>query len=219
MQLLSACGHQPATAAPAIQAPVPAPVGNAHVPDPDEINALLDAGAAALERGQLMSPAHGSALSSFDTALALDPGNLEARRGLERVVEQYLQMASEATENHHFARARSMLDRARIVDPEHPGIGPVKSRLRLLTEADRRRLRIDRRQLRDRNPALRRALAELGASARDPECRAEIRVPSDAHGRWVYQQMSTAPGDRRIRAQIHIGAPPQVELLCFRQNP
>lgn len=181
----------------------------------DRINELLDAGAFAFERGQLMTPARGSALSAYDAVLAMDPDNLEARRGLELMVERYLQLASEATENKQYARARSMLDRARVVDRQHPGITPVETRLRLLTEADRHRLRIDRRQLRDRSPALGHALADMGKRARDPNCRAEIRVPSDASGRWVYEQMNTAPGDRRIRAQIHIGAPAQVELLCF----
>ena len=40
-----------------------------------------------------------------------------------------------------------------------------------------------------------------------------IRARSDAEGRWIYQQMADSPGDRRIRAELTLGAPPGVDLL------
>ncbi len=49
--------------------------------------------------------------------------------------------------------------------------------------------------------------------------RIEIRAPSDAAGRWMYQQLndtgnSMATG-ARLRGSLIIGSPPQVELVVF----
>ena len=32
-------------------------------------------------------------------------------------------------------------------------------------------------------------------------------------GRWIYEQMNKAPGERRIRASLQIGVPPKVTVL------
>ena len=40
-----------------------------------------------------------------------------------------------------------------------------------------------------------------------------VKTTSDAEGRWMYQQMREAPGERRIRAELTIGSPPSVELI------
>jgi hypothetical protein len=80
------------------------------------------------------------------------------------------------------------------------------------------RLPVAGSQLRDRSDPLARSLAELGSRARNGNCLAIIRSPSDASGRWIYQQMSRAPGTARIRADIEIGSPPMVELLCFEND-
>ena len=46
-----------------------------------------------------------------------------------------------------------------------------------------------------------------------------IRARNDAEGRWIYQQMADAPGDRRIRAELTFGAPPGVDLLQLGADP
>jgi len=187
-------------------------------PDPAELLALLDAAEAAMQREQFTYPAQDSALGLFDRVLAMDPDNAEAQRGLERIVEHYLQEAEAAARRNQLARAQSMLDRARIVDVDHPGVEPAAIQIRLLANARRNRLILDRAQLRDRAADLAGSLKTLGIKARDPECRATIRVRNDSEGRWVYQQLNLAPGDARIRAEIQIGSPPLVELVCFQSG-
>jgi len=186
--------------------------------DVEEVTALLDQAEAAMQRDHLTYPAQGSALGLFDTVLAIDPDNAEAQRGLERIVEYYLGMAEEAAQHNQLARARSMLDRARIVDADHPAFEPIEIQIRLLANARRNRLILDRDQLKNRSGALSQPLKNLGSRARTANCRAVIRVRNDSEGRWVYQQMNLAPGDARIRAQIQIGSPPVVDLLCFSEG-
>ncbi len=184
----------------------------------EEIDALLRQAQDAMDRGQYINPARGSALGLYDRVLALDPQNVKARRGLELIAQYYLDLASAAARRRQLTKAQSMVDWARIVDADHPGIAAAQAQIRLLAEARRVRLPVERRQLRDRSDALVRSLAELGSRARQESCLAIIRSPSDASGRWMYQQMSQAPGDARIRADIEIGSPPMVELLCFEDD-
>ena len=185
--------------------------------DEAQIAKLLAKANEALAADHLTYPATGSALTLFDTVRAIDPKNSAAQRGLERIVERYVQMAEQALDRNQLHRGRSMLDRARIVDSDHPAIAPSERRLELLQSARRTRLRIDGDALRAKTPQLRRALAEIGAAARQAGCRATIRVSNDADGRWIYQNMSGGPDTQRVRAAVQIGAPAQVEVLCFDQ--
>jgi hypothetical protein len=184
-----------------------------------EVERLLASAERAIELDHLSYPSEGSALALYDRVMILDPGNDEARRGLERVVERYLEMALTYSEQRRFPQADAMLDRARLVDPAHPGIGPTQAQIRMLNDADRRVINLDGNRLRDQDPALAETLRQAGVASRGAGCRAQITARSDSEGRWIYQQMSEGPGDIRIRAQLDIGSPPQVEVLCFPEAP
>lgn len=228
---LSGCtAWRPESAAPAKEEPPPKPPEPAedHVAAPDpapppgptpeerlEISRLLNDAARALATDHLTYPASGSALDLYDRVLILEPGNSEALRGLERIVERYLNLALTAAEQRRFESARAMLDRSRLVDPDHPGIAPAEAQIRLLSEANRRVIALDGALLRDRDPSVLGTLRAAGAASRVDGCRAEITARSDAEGRWMYQQMSEVQGQARIRAQLSIGSPPRIEVLCF----
>ena len=211
---ITGCQARPesSTPEPTIAASDPDPV------DAEEIFALLDAAEAAMQREQITYPAQGSALGHYDTVLALDPHNPYAERGLERIVEYYLEKAELAAQRNHPARARSMLERARMVDADHPAVHRTEIQINLLANAERKRLTLDKAQLARRSADLGQPLKTFGTQARVSNCRAIIRVQNDAEGRWVYQQMNSAPGEDRIRAQIQIGSPPLVELVCFHDG-
>jgi len=217
--VLGSCQTRPQAAA-----PTPLPAANSTpqqaqpAVDPAEIQALLDGAEAAMQRGQLTYPAQDSALVLFDRVLVMEPDNAEAQRGLERIAEHYLERAETAVQRNQLADARAMLEWARMVDANHPDLAITEARISLLANARRKRLPLDTTALRERSAELRQPLQVLGVQARDASCRATIRVRSDAEGRWVYQQMSLAPGDARIRAEIQIGSPPLVELVCFQDG-
>ena len=205
-------GCQTAPVAPAIEIPIepePVPV------EPPAFDELLERAELALTNDQLTYPETGSALVLFNEVLALDESNAVAKRGLERIVERYLELAERAAQRRQFARSRSMLTRARLVDPEHPAIEPTASQVQLLANARRDRLKLDKSLLSARSETLLQPLADLGEKARAEDCRTTITARTDAEGRWLYQQLNHAKGERRIRAQLQIGSPPQVEVLCF----
>lgn len=182
-------------------------------PDADAVALLLEAAADAFEHDRLITPPGDNAHDRLLAVLALDPDNPQATERLERIVERYLEFASRAAEQGHFARARSMLDRARIVQRDHPEIQPLEQRVILLAEAKRVRIELDRSAVAARDASASARLRNIGARAKMPNTRVTIVARSDAEGRWMYQQMREAPGERRIRAELTIGSPPSVELI------
>jgi hypothetical protein len=188
--------------------PAPAPG-----PDEEAVAVLLEAAAEAFENDRLITPHGDNAHDRLLAVLALDPDNPQATEGLERIVERFLEFASRAAERSHFARARSMLDRARMVQRDHPEIQPLAQRVTLLAEAKRIRIELDRRAVAARDASASARLRNIGTRAKMPNTRVTIVARSDAEGRWMYQQMREAPGERRIRAELTIGSPPSVELI------
>lgn len=198
---------------PDLPATVPPTVSLDREPDAETIAALLEAAAEAFEHNRLITPPGDNAYERLLAALALDPDNLQANEAVERIVERYLEFASRAAEQGYFARARSMLDRARIVQRDHPEIEPLEQRVALLAQAKRTRIELDRSAVAVRDASASARLRNIGARAKMPNTRVTIVARSDAEGRWMYQQMREAPGDRRIHAELTIGSPPSVELI------
>ena len=179
------------------------------------ILSLLDAADAAWRDKHLIYPAQGSAMTLYYEILQRSPGSAEALWGLERLVEHFLGLASVALERRQYTKAGAMISRARLVDPDNPNIEPMSVQLRLLENAHREKVTLDWRKLAERSSDLGPVLRRIGTLAKREGCRATISVSNDAEGRWVYQQMSRAPGDTRIRAQTRIASPAAVEVLCF----
>lgn len=187
-------------------------------PDPGETEAfldLIDTAERALADDRLLTPEDDSAYLYYQRASAMAPDHPAPRRGFERIVERYLQLAQLAMERQQWSQARFMLARAEYVDRSHTGIASVREQLALLANAERLILRLDRTALRERTSAIASELREFGRHARSDNARVSIRVPSDADGRWIYQQLSRSPGDKRIRGRIEIGLPPQVTVLLL----
>ncbi|MEM1229431.1 MAG: hypothetical protein AAGI15_02760 [Pseudomonadota bacterium] len=180
------------------------------------VEELVARGDAALASGHLDEPRANSAIDLYRRALAIDPNAMAARRGIEAVAERYLAQARRAAEYGAHDRAARQLATARRTDPKHPGLDPTGAYLSLLRESHRYELDMGRSELAARASSLGARLAAFGTRGREPACRTQIRAPRDADGRWIYQQLSRAPGSQRIRSQFELGAPPRVTVLCPR---
>ena len=101
--------------------------------DPVVLHELLDRADEAIANDHLTYPIEASAFAIYRQILALEPDQEDAMRGLEHIVELYIVLAMSALERNQFATARSMLSRARIIDPEHPSIEPTDEQIRLLS--------------------------------------------------------------------------------------
>ncbi|MDE0064091.1 MAG: hypothetical protein OXP09_16800 [Gammaproteobacteria bacterium] len=205
------------------EAPMPVPVPEPEPPaepapePPPDVEPLLEQARLAFEAHRLTTPEQNSAYSLYRDVLRLDPENDHARRGIEKIVERYVRFALEAVERRQFARARSMLARARLVDAGHPAIEPTAQQIKLVEAAERDRIRLDPAVLAGRSAALGARLRDLGLRAKSADCRVTINARSDAEGRWIYRQLNSASGAARVRARLAIASPPSVELVCLGQ--
>ena len=58
----------------------------------------------------------------------------------------------------------------------------------------------------------------LGARAKAEGMWVVIVAGNDLEGRWIYQQLRRAPGERRIRAELVMGGPPRVEFVRLAED-
>ena len=214
--LLVGCNNpapQPSPAPPA-NPPSAAPTPpKAPAIDLDKLDALLEKGDRAYKDGRLLTPIDDCAYDFYREALGVAPNHPAALHGLERIAERYVAMAEQAASKEQYAKARQMLDRARIVDPDLDSIATMQAQIRMRSAAERQHSNVDGNQLAARSADLSTQLKLLGSRAKAQDAWVTIRAPTDADGRWIYQQMAAGAGDRRIRAELTLGAPPAVDLL------
>jgi hypothetical protein len=176
---------------------------------------LLDAADKAIEADHLTYPLAGSAFAIYKEILAIDANQEDARRGLERIVEEYVALSTNALDRRQFASARSMLARARLINPSHPSIEPSAAQIRLIEEADRTTIQLKQADLSKETEELESTLRTLGRETDGKSCRFVITASNDGQGRWIYQRLSQDVESTRLRAQIKIRTPASVERLCF----
>ena len=209
---VAACQVEERATTPAPPRP-PEPVAPA--PPTERIDGLLDRAEAAFRDDRLLHPAADSALTHYLAVLELVPDQPDAVEGIERIVERFFERAQNAIRQQRWAAARSMLDRARLVDGDHPSLPSLYAQLQRLRDAERIHLDLSSNAVRERSAEAGDALARLGVRARQPNARVLIRAGNDVQGRWIYAQLNRAPGDRRIRAEMEIGWPPRVVVILF----
>ena len=187
--------------------------------DAAEVKRLVRSAQYALTDGLLIDPPERSALRYYERALEIDPGNVDARYGIESIVDQLVAQARAAAEQSDFAKARTILARAALIDAEHPAVRPAQNELNLLEHARRNVYRLDPAALAAGADSARSQLLAAGRSSRADGCRAIIYARNDAEGRTMYDVMSASSGTTRIRAELRIAAAPRVETLCFAGAP
>ncbi len=197
---------------------VPVPV-QALVNHQQQVRVLLDQANRAIRYDHLTGPAPGSAQELFLKVLVLDPQNEEALRGPEKIAERFVAQALEAANRWQLVQARSLLSRARDMMPNHPSILPTQKQLDLLARANRKSQKFPRDGLNDEHTETVGQLIALGTQAKGGSCRTTIIAPGDVEGRWMFQKMNEAQGEGRVRANVQIGSPPGVELVCFPDQP
>ena len=88
----------------------------------DEVIRLLAAAEADLKARRLTSPVGNNAWERYQDVLKLDSSNSEAVRGMERVIESYMELFGAAVEQEDFEQASSYLDRIRDLHPDSPSL-------------------------------------------------------------------------------------------------
>ena len=100
--------------------PDAAPIASVDAGQDPKVLKLLDAAGLALTQGRLIDPPERNALELYRAALARDPDNRMAHRGIDRVADQLLAEAEQALTDQDLPRLASAVDAARSARPDHP---------------------------------------------------------------------------------------------------
>jgi hypothetical protein len=98
----------------------PVPAAPADISNDAKLRQLLDAAGIALTKDRLVDPPGKNALELYRAALALDPDNDLAQRGIDSVADKLLAEAERALQARDMARLASAVDAARSARPDHP---------------------------------------------------------------------------------------------------
>jgi hypothetical protein len=98
----------------------PAPAAPVEIDNDAKVLRLLEDAGNALMRDWLVDPPGRNALELYRTALALDPDNVLANRGIDNVAEKLLAEAEKALKERNLPRLASAIDAARSARPDHP---------------------------------------------------------------------------------------------------
>ena len=94
------------------------------------VAALLASAEEDMKALRLTTPAESNALDKYTTVLAADPENQEARQGLNRIVEVYLNLAQGAHNKGDTAMAGRLLDKAAKARPDDPRIEAAREKMK-----------------------------------------------------------------------------------------
>ncbi|HEY7885391.1 MAG TPA: N-acetylglucosaminyltransferase [Cellvibrionaceae bacterium] len=185
----------------------------------EHIQTLLYRADTALSKGRLLSPDYDNAYDRYAAVRLMEPNNTEARSGLQAIVLRYLDMARDAAQRSRFSEADSYLNRAAQILPDDPAVmqlvaeerAAVKTRPEEIATGDRYLL--DVAALRAESETAIDFLSAIAQQARTRDQMVLIVAPSDAQGRWIYQQMREAVRGYRLRGDIRVGSPARVEFI------
>lgn len=204
--------------------PPPAPVVQKPAPITKEqqvVNMLILNGEYTLSQNQLLTPKNDNAFDYFRAALKLDPNNQRAKGGLQGIVMRYVDLARQAAARGNYSQATTMLNNARIVDPENLLIREVSAALSEQIKSappvepyrgGANEYLLDGNLVGKEDAQILARIAEIANKVKQTDSLAMIIARTDVEGRWIYQKMREAVPGYRVRGDIKLGSPVRVIL-------
>ena len=115
-------------------------------PEEAEVTRLLAAAEADLKSRRLTSPAGNNAWDRYQQVLEIDPANPDAIKGMERVIESYMQLFGAEVEKEDFDKAAGYLAKIGELHPDSPVLEEGEQRLQEAKQARANRLAEQERQ-------------------------------------------------------------------------
>lgn len=101
------------------------------------IDNLIAEAKRAMERDRLTSPSDDNAYDRYQQILLLSPEHPQALAGIERIVRRYETLIEHRLDHNEWARADTLLHRAKMIDPNHPAMAALEQRLHTKQTADK----------------------------------------------------------------------------------
>jgi hypothetical protein len=210
-----------------VQKPVPVVTKPVEPPMSMAVRLLILNGEYTLAHDQLLTPVNDNAFDYFRAALKLEPNNQRAKGGLQGIVMRYVDFARQAAARGNYSVATTMLNNARIVDPENLLIKEVSAALSEQIKSappvesykgGSNEFLLDLALLGKDDPQILSRLAEIVQKLKATNSLAMIIARTDNEGRWIYQKMREAVPGYTVRGDIKIGSPPRVILEPILQQ-
>lgn len=190
------------------------------------VNMLIRNGEYTLSQDQLLTPVNDNAVDYFRAALKLDPQNSRAKGGLQGIVMRYVDLARQAAARGNYSQATTMLNNARIVDPNNLLIKEVATGLTEQIKSappvepyrgGANEFLLEASLLGKDDPQINAKLTEIAQKLKATNHLAIIVARTDVEGRWIYQKLRDAVPGYRVRGDIKLGSPPRVQLIPAAQ--
>lgn len=171
----------------------------------------------AIQAGRLTEPREFNAREYYQQVLEREPGNAEARRGLQKVLELSITASLRAAQQGNYKQAELHLTRAGKFALNDPGIQGARRYVHRLSRTGRKEFALAHEALRAEDAEqLEAQLAAIVRAALEHDAHIEILVPEDAQGLWVFEQLQQFAGEAGLRATIRDAAQPRVRLSWRR---
>lgn len=232
---LSGCMTQKSEPAPAVVKSQPVIPPKPKPPTVEQQTSLLLRQAErALYGDRLMYPEDDNAYDRYQAVLKLQPGNAQAKSGLQQIVVRYVQMGREALRHSRLSDATAYAQRAKSIDASNPLLQefeqhlseavrqhaaapvkvaperPVSSKLGKPESGSESEYNLDVADLNQRGDAIRAVLKDVAERVKNSDEVLLIVARNDAEGRWLYKEMKKAAEGYRIRGDIKVGSPPRI---------
>lgn len=211
---------------PTVSAPVP------RLPAPAEgqpalVVQLLSQAERALSQGRLIPPGRDNAYDLLQSALVLDPGQVEVRAALDGVLLAYMDQVRTVMRRGRLRDAQDMVDRGEDLFPHTDLFRGLRAELNQAVQAHQaeqlaameaedvegERVPLSIAELNQRSEALREQLGAIAERLVRTEESVMIWARTDAEGRWIYQTMQARVSGYRIRGDIRLSSRPFLQLL------
>ncbi len=172
---------------------------------------LLAKAEEAYAEDRLTTPLDDNAYLRYLQVLSIDPDSEKANQGIANIVEKYLAWSIENVYRARYRRARDFLNKARSVDENHANIAAVENMVNSYASGRSQTFELSRKSTELRDPDTVSALGSIAAEISKRQATIVIEAPSDATGRWIYQQLNEAT-EERVRARFEMTSRVRIHL-------
>ena len=177
-----------------------------------QLTLLLDKADKAIERGRFIAPQFDNANGYYRQLLVLEPGNQQALAGIENLTDILSLKAKQSLELDRVRDYRVYITWIEQIVPSSPLLAELKT-----LDPDRQISRgswtIRVSDLKARNRNAKKKIKQAALTAKAYQSRVKIIAPTDADGRWIYQQMRGFADEYLFRSSLIIGDTAKIVAL------
>jgi len=171
------------------------------------ISDLLDGARSNIGELKLTSPLGNNAYEKYQTVLNLEPNNPEAMNGMDRIIDEYIDLMDFALGKNDIPRARNYLRKGMNINSEHYGVADAERRLNAAVEARENELRenklreqeaIQRQREQEKRDLDQQKIQE--EQARDKE--SLVSNPDKEKLEQLKQRLRSNPKDKRAKREL-----------------